>query len=172
MNSRKKIFKILSIFLISLLLLGTFNQVFALEKPVEFEIEIDNVVEPVIGAKPSFDYDFTYTSPTDHEFETYDFLYWLESDVPYAEAWEELNSMESFQDLFNTEGFGSGALYNSNNETFDYDPMDFDLDTIRKFKPNKTYGAVFFATFYENTVDDWEDFGLLRKAPSTYKEDN
>ncbi len=168
MKKTNRIYKVLCFIMILSLVFSIIKPAFALTNPAEFEIEINDVIEPAIGEKPSFDYDFTYTSPTEHEFETYDFLYWLETDVPYSETLEQLNNMDSFDDLFESSSFGTGALYNNNNDTFDRDPIDFELPTISKFKPNRTYGAVFYATFYDNIVESYVSKIVTRSVPSTY----
>ena len=150
----KRTKNILCLILIFSLILTSFNFVFADYIFPVFDIAITDVIEPVVGAKPSFEYDVDINSPSGHQVEAFDLLYWFEFDEDYEdilEDMENLNNEESSDYLWNYfDYYAIKSNYNKNNSVTNGNNWSYSKSKITKFSADKTYMAVFFAPFYDN----------------------
>ena len=143
MKKRKKLMKYVALIIISILM-ASFNVSFAevLVDPINnnnninLDIEIRNVVEPVLGETPEFDYNFVYEMyPEYANVEFFDFLGWSESEYSYSKIMDELNTISSEDDFFDHQEWVTRVSMN---------PDFFDSSNpITEFLPNKTYIAFF-----------------------------
>ena len=155
--------KILCLILVFSLLFAMVNSVLAdhwdIFIPPRFEIAITDVAEPIIGEKPSFDNEYTYESETGHEIVHLDLAYWFEFDEDYEDVLDDMDYVDNFNEMEGLFIQASKYTYNSN-----ADVETYPISKLSKFQGNKTYMAVFFATYYEKHMPDNEK-GKFSQGP-------
>ena len=87
-----KKFKIISFFILLTLIVATISPVFAADSIKDLEINITNFEEPILNAKPSFDYNVEFGGIYSDEVNVFDFVDWLEFDEDYDYIYENIEN--------------------------------------------------------------------------------
>ena len=162
--------KLTSFFILLTLIVTTISPVFAedLIKPSikGLEIDITNLEEPIVNAKPNFDYDVEFDGLMSQDVDTFDSIYWLEYEEDYEDIYDDYDNVNTFSDMYNVFNKASRASYHRNYELGWSKPP---MQTLTKFLPEKTYAVVFAGTINKDrtVVKDLIDLNSLESNKNT-----
>ena len=141
--------KIISLFLVFTFILAIFSPVFAKQDP-NLEITITNFNEPIVNKKPSFDYDVDFDGTLCDYVDAFDFVYLFEFDYEYEQILNYMNNISDFDEINYLLSNSSKVSYNPNNNLGIRDPGS---EPITKYRPNKSYLAIFYGYLYNEEID-------------------
>jgi len=152
MKNIKKIYKLICFIMIFSLMLSIVKPVFAEEEDEffyepSFDLDITNVVEPVIGEVPNYTNKMNYYSEVGNNIEDFDLVYWFEFDDEYENVLENMHNIYDFYGMYDYFDYASRYSYNNNVDFWEDDGPS--ISKLRKFDINKTYMAVFIGTYYD-----------------------
>ncbi len=151
--------KLTSFLILLTLIVATISPVFAAD-PIkssikDLEIDITNFEEPILNAKPSFDYNVEFGGIYSDEVNAFDFVEWLEFDEDYDFVYDYIeNNIYTYSNLWMLYENASKGIYNSNSYANENHPP---ISKMNHFTKSKTYAAIFYGNFYNEIKLGLED---------------
>ena len=157
MKKFKTFSKVLVLMLTLVLLIASASSVFAsgtipINSLERIRVRVTNLEEPVIGEEPNFFYNARTYNQFGYNFEQFEFLYWMEVDLPYDECLNLADSIisgekpdfdEETMDYYQQKLEEAKVCINEDSEFTNSVSPDKPYDYLYEFAPNKTYVAAF-----------------------------
>ena len=157
MKKFKTFSKVLVLMLTLVLLIASASSVFAsgtipINSLERIRVRVTNLEEPVIGEEPNFFYNARTYNQFGYNFEQFEFLYWMEVDLPYDECLNLADSIisgekpdfdEETMDYYQQKLEEAKVCINEDSEFTNSVSPDKPHDYLYEFAPNKTYVAAF-----------------------------